>query len=122
MRKIDPKSGWFKGLNTNVFSLSSLRTQWYAVSIIPGKPRCRAVEEYVGRRLLSAEAPRFPVAGCDVKNCDCRYRHHSDRRAKLRRQSDGGNGIPRPWSFKDRRTGIRGRRESDVSESGPDTN
>jgi hypothetical protein len=113
MRKVTGNSGWSKSSNTSGSSLGSLRTAWYAVSIVPGRRHCKAVEFFVGQRWLSAQAPRFPVAGCGSRNCDCRYRHHEDRRANPRRQIDGGKSLPRPWTHSDRRVGKRGRRETD---------
>ena len=89
------------------------RTAWYAVSIVPCTGYCGAVRALTAKRWLSAEAPRFPVAGCDAAYCDCRYKHHEDRRAKDRRLVDR-EGIFRYHKGSEQRTsGRRGRRESD---------
>lgn len=116
MRKVGGNSGSSKWSNASGSSLGSLRTAWYAVSVAPGRPHCKAVEFFVGERWLSAQAPRFPVSGCDASHCDCRYRHHDDRRGKPRRQIDGGTSLPRPWTHSDRRAQNRGRRKSDLLE------
>ena len=86
-----------------------MRTRWYAVSIVPGKVSCEAVRRLGPVRWLAAEAPRFPVAGCDLGCCDCRYAHHTDRRSKPRRQVDA-TGIPRYYAGPERRTGPGDRR------------
>jgi hypothetical protein len=87
-------------------------TAWHAVSIKPGATACDAVRKLSGTRWLSAQAPRFPVADCDVRSCECRYRHHPDRRAQPRRQLDR-DGIARVHRGDERRVGARGRRPSD---------
>jgi hypothetical protein len=66
-------------------------SRWHAVSIAKGKQCCAAVERLAAQRWLSAEAPALPVPGCDARNCECRYRHHDNRRAKVRRADEGGS-------------------------------
>jgi hypothetical protein len=85
------------------------RTQWYAVSLVPGKRCCAAVKYAARKRWLSAVAPRFPLPGCDVKNCECRYQHHSDRRGNPRRATDR-DALPRQYSGAERRLVRRDRR------------
>lgn len=86
-------------------------SRWYAVSIVPGEQSCKLVRMHQGTRWLSAEAPRLPVPGCDA-NCDCRYKHYSDRRTAVQRKQDR-DGWVRTFKGEDRRAGGRGRRESD---------
>ena len=88
------------------------RTPWYAVSIIAGEQSCAAVRRLLTTRWLSAAAPRFPLTGCDAKQCDCRYRHHTDRRGRLRRQFDREDRLTY-FTGKDNRAQCGGRRESD---------
>jgi hypothetical protein len=85
------------------------RSQWYAVSLVPGKRCCAAVKYAARKRWLSAVAPRFPLSGCDVKNCECRYQHHADRRGTPRRSTDR-DALPRQYSGEDRRATRRDRR------------
>lgn len=89
------------------------RTPWYAVSINAGEQPCASVQRLLTTRWLSAAAPRFPLPGCDAKQCGCRYRHHADRRAKLRRQFDREGRLVY-FTGKDNRTQRGGRRESDT--------
>ena len=42
--------------------------------------KARALQE---KRLLRASVPSLPLAGCDAERCECRYRHHEDRRDDL---------------------------------------
>jgi len=54
----------------------------HAVSIVPDLMGCAAVREMEHRRFLSKEAPPLPLAACDVSECSCHYRHHTDRRVE----------------------------------------
>jgi hypothetical protein len=71
----------------NSYRPGAVRLKFHAVSIIPGKQCCAQVQALQGVRLLSAEAPpRLPIVGCTKPEiCQCRYQHHSDRRAGPRR-------------------------------------
>jgi hypothetical protein len=52
------------------------------------------------------------LSGCDRRDrCDCRYRHHEDRRSKLDRRDSSASGI-RQLGAADRRKQI-GRRAED---------
>jgi hypothetical protein len=53
---------------------------YHAVGIAPGAASCKAVAEHKGRRYLSAEAPKLPLAACDARSCHCRFVHFEDRR------------------------------------------
>jgi hypothetical protein len=81
---------------------------WHSVSIIRGREACRAVAELNGRKWLSAEAPQLPIKGCDARQCDCRYRHHADRRSGDRRETSGL--VSAPPKHGERRTGQIDRR------------
>lgn len=82
-----------------------------AVSIIPGKQACAAAYRFKGLRFLSRQAPRLPLPSCDLSHCDCRFKHHPDRRAGPRRRSDEGL-MSAAWSGKERRRS-GGRRSTD---------
>ncbi len=58
----------------------------HAVSIHMGPFPCDAVRGLREQRFLSADAPPLPRPGCDKSRCDCRYRHHSDRRTHEERR------------------------------------
>lgn len=90
------------------------RLRYHAVTIVPGPTACELVKSLGDVRLLSLEAPRLPLAGCDRSDqCDCRFQHHADRRAGPRRAVDREQpGKPAPT--RERRLG-QGRRETDYS-------
>src|ERR1700689_3560886 len=81
---------------------------WHSVWIIRGREACTAVAELNGPKGLSAEAPQLPIKGCDAKQCDCRYRHHADRRSADRRETSGL--VSAPPKHGERRTGQIDRR------------
>ena len=77
---------------------------FHAVSIAPGSNACDAAKARAGRRFLSREAPRLPLAECSCTDCRCRYLHHDDRRAYARRISDNRDAMPAaPYSGPERR-------------------
>lgn len=86
------------------------KSRWAAVQLVPGLRCCAAVKLAARKRWLSAVAPRFPLAGCDLKTCECRYQHHSDRRAGPRRRADR-NALPRQYEGAERRAPRRDRRQ-----------
>jgi hypothetical protein len=91
------------------------RLRYHCVSIVGGKDACAAVKELALQRLLSADAPRLPLATCDRPDaCNCRFRHHDDRRAGPRRSTESGR-LGGTWTNTERRD-IRGRRDSDYEE------
>jgi hypothetical protein len=63
---------------------------YHAVSILTGPNACEASRRFKGMRFLSQQAPRLPLPTCTSAQCDCRFRHHNDRRAGPRRRSDQG--------------------------------
>jgi len=55
--------------------------RYRAVSIDSGLYPCAAVDQLGDRRFFPDKAPMIPLPGCSAsKNCECRYRHHDDRR------------------------------------------
>ncbi|WP_415898757.1 hypothetical protein [Neptuniibacter sp. QD48_11] len=55
--------------------------RYRAVSIESGLYPCAAVDQLGDRRFFPDKAPMIPLPGCSAsKNCECRYRHHADRR------------------------------------------
>jgi hypothetical protein len=94
------------------------RHPWHAVSIIAGPEACPASKGLRQERFLSDEAPPLPVPECSSPGrCKCIYRHHSERRAFLRRATDRG-GLPNPKVGKEMREGpqARGRRADDQAD------
>lgn len=88
------------------------RLRYHEVSVVGGPNACAAAKQLKNVRVLSAEAPRLPLAACDCPaTCACTYRHHDDRRAGPRRAKERGQ-LGRTWAMTDRRRSI-GRRETD---------
>jgi hypothetical protein len=52
-----------------------------AIAVVSPVDCCAAARELSGRRLLTAEAPRLPLADCtQPSQCKCRFRKFTDRR------------------------------------------
>jgi hypothetical protein len=88
---------------------------YHAVSIVSGSKGCDAAKAQLGRRYLSREAPRLPLADCGNPECRCHYAHHDDRRALPRRVADGRDAGPAaPYKGPERRLrSSAGRRDRD---------
>jgi len=90
----------------------SSRLRFHAVTVMPGADACPQARSLLGVRVLSAEAPRLPLAGCDrADHCDCRFKHHDDRRAGQRRR------VTRTPPAGERRA-VQGRRGDDWPDPG----
>jgi len=93
-----------------------------AVEIVPREDACcEAARSLAGTRFLSGEAPRFPLPGCDRPQCDCTYRHHSDRRMDIRRATDLGFTVLSRMLLRDanrRNAETPGRRATDRASEG----
>lgn len=59
--------------------------KFHCVTVQFPKQACAAVKKLKGKRILSAEAPVFPLSGCDAATCNCRFQHHEERRVDDRR-------------------------------------
>jgi len=68
-------------------STSTASTEYHAVSIRFSPKACAAAKEIDGKRFLSNAAPHIPLPGCDVVDCQCRFMHYKDRRARVDRRS-----------------------------------
>lgn len=90
------------------------RLKYHCVAVIAGMNACAAAKSLKDQRVLSADAPRLPLATCDRPgDCRCVYRHFDDRRGGPRRADERGT-RPAAWSGTDRRRkGPAGRRDSD---------
>jgi hypothetical protein len=62
--------------------------RWHAITIVGTTAACAAAEACRGKRFLSSEAPRLPLAECDAQRCECRFRHFADRRGSPRRRDE----------------------------------
>ena len=84
------------------------RQHWHAVMVVAPSSACAAALACKGKRYLSSEAPRLPLANCDAEACGCKYRHFEDRRAGPRRAEEkAAPGAKRPVSNRRVRKGRR---------------
>jgi len=95
-------------------AIHHISNPWHAVSIATGLDPCRAAIARRGQRVLSKDAPTLPLTNCSHPGeCECRFKHHADRRSHQRRARDSG--LPTGAHMGDERRGpSRGRRAMDV--------
>ena len=71
--------------------VSSLTHLFHGIEITPGPRACATVRSLAEQRLLSDDAPRLPLSGCEnPRQCTCTYKHFVDRRTDARRETDEG--------------------------------
>ena len=68
-------------------------TRFHAVSIRFTPNACQAAKNMEGRRFLSSAAPKIPLPDCDADVCECKFKHHADRRARSDRRNPWGQGL-----------------------------
>jgi hypothetical protein len=86
--------------------------KYHCVEVVAGAHACAAAKALKHVRLLSADAPKLPLATCEKPaHCDCTYEHYDDRRQGSRRVDEHVlNAIA--YTVAERRSG-RGRRVTD---------
>lgn len=90
-----------------------IRNPWKAVEVISELRGCAASKQLKGKRFLCDEAPTLPLPGCTAANCNCRYKHFSDRRSGPRRADELGVHVHLMDNIPSNRRSIRGRRRED---------
>jgi hypothetical protein len=90
------------------------KLKYHCVAVIAGVRGCAAAKALKDQRMLSADAPRLPLATCEwPAECRCTFRKFDDRRVGPRRAGERGM-LASPWvNTERRRKGTVGRRESD---------
>jgi hypothetical protein len=68
-------------------------SEFHAVTINCNDSACDAAKALLGKRFLSDEAPRLPLDECTAPICDCRFKHHADRRNPKNRRNQFSAGI-----------------------------
>ncbi len=92
--------------------VSSLTHLFHGIEIAPGARACVTVHDLAHQRLLSDDAPRLPLSGCEnPAQCTCKYKHFVDRRTDARRETD--EGLPERRHPTNKRDGT-GRRITDA--------
>ena len=90
------------------------KMKFRCVEVIAPVTSCNAARSLQSQRLLSAEAPRLPLATCDrPSDYKCIYRHYNDRRQGPRRDNEHAT-LPRAHTGTERRRRLD-RRDSDYA-------
>jgi len=68
------------------------RKQFKSIEVCPGPVCCGAAMDMAGKRQLLEHSPRLPLDKCDrIRDCNCTYINHSDRRAGDDRRNPYGS-------------------------------
>lgn len=98
----------------SAFFASAEEFPYRAVSIKPGTHACASAYALSTQRFLVGDTPKVPVQDCTERNCECRYRHHRDRRrASGDRRAIQSYGASVAASGGDERRRSHGRRSED---------
>lgn len=57
------------------------KPSYRCVKIETGASACQHVQALVAKPILVDDAPRLPVLGCNVAQCDCKFTRYDDRRS-----------------------------------------
>jgi hypothetical protein len=113
-------AGWFHRRKVEAqFTAAPSRVQavrvtnpYHAVGIKPCARPCPSALALKGRRFLSSEAPKLPLADCAAGACGCTYQHFNDRRSGVDRRRTAAHPA-------NERRRSRGRRAEDHWEDAP---
>lgn len=89
-------------------------TTFHAVSLRYAANACAAAKAMDGRRFLAGAAPKLPLPDCDAPECQCKFKHHDDRRTGQDRRNiwaQGFGGIASGAYPKEQRKGNDRRRD-----------
>lgn len=111
-------AGWFYGKARRNSSASSRRAHLKFPGVVIeadySVTSCAAVQRLSKQRFLAKDAPKLPLAGCDIEKCRCRYVRYKDRRDDEDRRSLYATGVG-GMNIESRRHS-KGRRATDVEE------
>ena len=99
-----------------VKALGARASKFHAVSIQFDPDACAAAKEMAGRRFLATAAPQLPLPGCTASKCNCRFKHHDDRRSGRDRRNPfapGGSVIATGKFHAEKRSGKDRRKDPD---------
>jgi hypothetical protein len=89
-------------------------SKWHAISIVVQESSCATAVMCRNQRFLSAQVPMLPMRDCDrAAQCDCKFKHHDDRRSGVRRTGDMHNDL-RSQFLEDNRRSKRERRAASI--------
>ncbi len=89
------------------------KSSYRSVQVIGGRDCCAAATSIAGKRFLSDEVPKLPLADCDAAECRCTYQLFDDRRRDARRAGDVAFDIVSEYHADNRRSAATGRRDKD---------
>lgn len=82
---------------------SLAKPSYRCVKIEIGQQACSQVKVYQAKPILVNDAPRLPLADCNVGQCDCKFLRFDDRRSGEDRRDRSANAVMNAKIYADKR-------------------
>jgi len=79
------------------------KPSYRCVKIEAGASACQHVQSLVAKPILVDDAPRLPLLGCNVAQCDCKFIRYDDRRSGEDRRTNAAEAAANAKIYADKR-------------------
>lgn len=79
------------------------KPSYRCVKIEAGQSACQHVQVLVAKPILVDDAPRLPLLGCNVAQCDCKFIRYDDRRSGEDRRTNSAEAAANAKIYADKR-------------------
>lgn len=79
------------------------KPSYRCVKIEAGQSGCQHVQVLVAKPILVDDAPRLPLLGCNVAQCDCKFIRYDDRRSGEDRRTNSAEAATNAKIYADKR-------------------
>ncbi len=79
------------------------KPSYRCVKIEAGPTACQHVQVLVAKPILVDDAPRLPLLGCNVAQCDCKFIRYDDRRSGEDRRTNSADAAANAKIYADKR-------------------
>lgn len=79
------------------------KPSYRCVKIEAGQSACQHVQALVTKPILVDDAPRLPLLGCNVAQCDCKFIRYDDRRSGEDRRTNSAEAAANAKIYADKR-------------------
>jgi len=83
--------------------MSLAKPSYRCVKIEAGEHACQQVQVHQTKPILVNDAPKLPLAGCNVAQCDCKFLRFDDRRSGDDRRNRGADAAVNAKIYADKR-------------------
>lgn len=79
------------------------KPSYRCVRIETGATACQSIQMFVAKPILVNDAPRLPLLGCNVAQCDCKFIRYDDRRSGEDRRTNSADAAANAKIYADKR-------------------